>query len=71
MLKPHKKLRPKQKPMQKYIWHTQPRKSYDLYKMLTQVKNILTHVTRATYVKIWPTQPTHSLNPRYHATHMI
>ena len=59
MLKPHKKLRPKQKPMQKYIWHTQPRKSYDLRKMLTQVKkyfdpynprNPPKNLTHATYV---------------------
>ena len=28
-----------------------PRKNYDLRKMLTQVKNILTHVTHAAHVK--------------------
>ena len=77
MLKPRKRLWPTQKPtqkswtMQKYIWHTQPRKNYDLRKMLTHVKNILTHVTRATQVKIWPMQPTHSLNPRYYASRVI
>ena len=54
-----------------YIWHTQPRKNYDLRKMLTHVKNILIHVTRATHVKIWLTQTTHSLNPRYYASHVI
>ena len=66
--KPHAK---KFDPRKKYIWHTQPRKSYDLRKMLTHVKSILTHVTRTTHVKIWSTQPTYSLNPRYYATHVI
>ena len=39
--------------------------------MLTHVKNVLAHVTRATHVEIWSTQPNHSLNPRYYATHVI
>ena len=41
-----------------------PRKIYDPLKMLTHVKNILTHVTHATQVKIWPT------HPRTHVTHV-
>ena len=32
--------------------------------MLTHVKDILTHVTHATQVKIWPSQPKHPRNPR-------
>ena len=42
-----------------------PRKNYD------PRKSILTHVTHATHVKIWPTQPTDRRNLRYHATHAI
>ena len=34
-----------------------PCKDYDPSKMLTHVKNILTRVTQATHIKIWPSQP--------------
>ena len=37
-----------------------PHKNYDQRKMLTHVKNILTHVTHANHVKILPTQPRQS-----------
>ena len=41
-----------------------PRKNYNPHKMMTHVKNILTHVTYATHVNIWPTQPTLPRDPR-------
>ena len=62
-------------------WHTQKNLIHATHvKIMTHVKNILTHITHVTHVKIWPTPPTHPRahtlptdprNPHYHAAHAI
>ena len=53
----HLKVDPRKDPRKKFSDPHNPHKNYDPRKILTHVKNILTHITHATHVKNWPMQP--------------